>query len=114
MYRSYLIRILKVMKTITDKKLYNEPTTVTIDCGQLGATIYDGNKQRKAVKIPFEDLFNLPNMLPKGSSIWGERAHYGVPQVEKSLAQYFTSEVLLKFYADVKTMVLICVFTLSV
>ena len=85
-----------------NKKLYTEPTTVTIDCGELGATIYDGNEQRKAVKIPFEELFNLPNILPKGSSIWGERAHYGVPQVEKSLAQYFTSEVLLKFYANCK------------
>jgi hypothetical protein len=81
-------------------KLYQEPTTVTIDCGQLGATIYDGNNQRRAVKISFEDLFNLPNTLPKGSSIWGERAHFGVPQKEESLAQYFTSEQLLKFYSD--------------
>jgi hypothetical protein len=85
----------------TNNKLNNEPTTVTIDCGQLGATIYDGNNNRRAVKISFEDLFNLPNTLPKGSSIWGERAHFGVPQrQEASLAQYFTSEQLLKFYSD--------------
>lgn len=83
-------------------KLYSEPTTVTIDCGQNGATIYSGNEQRRAVKISFEDLFNLPNTLPKGSSIWGERAHFGVPREEDSKAQYFTSDQLLKFYSDCK------------
>jgi|694.fasta_scaffold16109_3 hypothetical protein len=90
------------MKNTTklNDKLNNEPTTVTIDCGQNGATIYDGSEQRRAVKISFEDLFNLPNTLPKGSSIWGERAHYGVPREEDSKAQYFTSSVLLKFYSD--------------
>lgn len=88
------------MKTKNNDKLYTEPTTVTIDCGQNGATIYDGNNQRRAVKISFEDLFNLPKTLPKGSSIWGERAHFGVPREEESLAQYFTSEQLLKFYSD--------------
>jgi hypothetical protein len=85
----------------SNDKLSNEPTTVTIDCGQNGATIYDGNNNRRAVKISFEDLFNLSNTLLKGSSIWGERAHFGVPQQqEASLAQYFTSEQLLKFYSD--------------
>lgn len=102
MYLSYLIRITMNDNNKNEGKLYSEPTTVTIDCGQNGATIYSGNEQRRAVKISFEDLFNLPNTLPKGSSIWGERAHFGVPREEDSKAQYFTSEQLLKFYSDCK------------
>jgi hypothetical protein len=86
----------------TENKLSNEPTTVTIDCGGNGATIYSGGNERRAVKISFEDLFNLANTLPKGSSIWGERAHYGVPSDEHSKAQYFTEKQLLKFYSDCK------------
>jgi hypothetical protein len=84
----------------SNNKLTIEPTTVTIDCGQNGATIYDGGKQRKAVKISFEELFNLPNTLPKNSNIWGERAHFGVPQGEYSLAQYFSASKLLEFYKN--------------
>lgn len=92
------------MKNINKKDgvLYSEPTTVTIDCGQNGATIYDGNTQRKAFKIGIQDILDLPNILPKGSAIWGERAHFGVPRGDYSLAQYFTEKELLKFYSDCK------------
>lgn len=76
------------------------PITATIDCGQNGATIYDGNSNRKAVKIPIKDILNLPNILPQGSSIWGERAHFGVPRSEYSRAQYFTQSELFKFYDE--------------
>jgi len=100
MYLSYLVRIIMNTKNKKDKKLYTEPTTVTIDCGKNGATIYDGNTQRKAVKIAVKDILNLPNLLSKGSSIWGERAHFGVPRGEYSLAQYFTQSELLKFYSE--------------
>lgn len=83
-----------------DTMLYTEPVTVTIDCGKNGATIYDGNNKRKAEKISFKELLNLANTLPKGSSIWGERAHFGVPRTEFSKAQHFTSSELLKFYTS--------------
>jgi hypothetical protein len=88
------------MKNKINDKLHSEPTTVTIDCGQNGATLYDGNNQRKAVKIAVKDILNLPYLLPQGSSIWGERAHFGVPRGEYSLAQYFTQSELLKFYSE--------------
>ena len=72
-----------------------------IDLGRNQATIY--NSEIDEVKtISHEQILDLPNELPEGSLIVSEYAHLGCPKKEKSLAQVFEADTLLKFYSDLR------------
>ena len=74
----------------------NKHKLITIDCGQNSATIYDGETVKT---ISHKEILSLPDKYDN-CMIVGEDAHFGVPRSEKSLAQPFTKNQLVKFYND--------------
>ena len=74
----------------------NKHKLITIDCGQNRATIYDGETVKT---ISHKEILSLPDKYDN-CMIVGEDAHFGVPRSEKSLAQPFTKNQLVKFYND--------------
>lgn len=72
-----------------------------IDCGMSKATIY--NSETDEVKtIKHQQILDLVDELPEGSLIVSEYAHLASPKREKSRAQVFEADVLLKFYSDLR------------
>ena len=77
--------------------------THVIDCGQNTASIFDATSGEDRAKIVSHDhLLDLPNLLPPGSSICGEYAHFGCPRQKYSLSQPFTAFKLSKWYEDLR------------
>lgn len=76
-----------------------DKVTHTIDCGRNSGVIYDVEKDRHET-LTHAQILDLPNQLPPGSFVAGERAHFAVPRTKKSLAQVFTEDQLLQFYFD--------------
>jgi hypothetical protein len=76
-------------------------TMYVIDCGMSKATIY--NSETDEVKtIKHQQILDLVDELPEGSLIVSEYAHLASPKREKSRAQVFEADVLLKFYSDLR------------
>lgn len=72
-----------------------------IDCGMRQSTIYNSETDTTEV-ISHLSILELPSKLPSGSKIVSEYAHLGCERKERSLAQVFTADQLLKFYDDCK------------
>jgi len=76
-----------------------DKVTHTIDCGRNSGVIYYVEENRHET-LTHAQILDLPNQLPAGSFVAGERAHFAVPRTKKSLAQVFTEDQLLQFYYD--------------
>ena len=70
---------------------------VVIDCGKNSATIYWPNSDR-CEEVPAPEILNLPELLPEGSMLVGEAAHYAAERKKFSLAQPFSGDQLLDLY----------------
>lgn len=77
----------------------SDKVTHTIDCGRNSGVIYYIEENKHEI-LTHAQILDLPNKLPEGSFIVGERAHFGVPRTKKSLAQVFTEDQLFQFYSD--------------
>ena len=74
---------------------------VVIDCGKNSATIYWPNSDR-CEEVPAPEILNLPELLPEGSMLVGEAAHYAAERKKFSLAQPFSGGQLLDLYRRFK------------
>ena len=68
-----------------------------LDCGRNTATIYNSETDECEV-ITHQELLNLPETLPAGSTVVCEKAHLAIPRTRKSRAQPFEDVVLLNLY----------------
>ena len=68
-----------------------------LDCGMNTATIYIA-KTGEVETIRHDALLNLPESLPRGSTIVCEYAHLGCPRKKRSLSQPFEDYRLLDLY----------------
>ena len=72
-----------------------------LDCGMNTATIYSA-KTGEVETIRHDALLNLPESLPKGSTIMCEYAHLGCPRKKRSLSQPFEDWRLMDLYERFK------------
>ena len=72
-----------------------------LDCGKNSSTLYNPVTNMVTV-ISHEEVLNLHDSLPEGSTLVCEYSHLGYSRREKSLSQPFTAEELLGLYKDLK------------
>ena len=72
-----------------------------LDCGKNSSTLYNPVTNMVTV-ISHEEVLNLHDTLPEGSTLVCEYSHLGYSRREKSLSQPFTAEELLGLYKDLK------------
>lgn len=88
-----------IARSWCDPSQYDE--VVGLDFGGNVAHYYMA-RCRKKNHMPFKQLLSWLLRLPCNTLVVCESAHLGAPQTEMSLAQPFTAEQLLKFYADLR------------
>jgi hypothetical protein len=69
-----------------------------VDLGSNKVTAYSHSDQ-KWFEFKASELFKWSTSLPSGSILIGENAHFACPRTEKSKAQYFEADELLRWYA---------------
>ena len=79
----------------------NVENLFVLDCGKNSSTLYNPVTNMVTV-ISHEEVLNLHDTLPEGSTLVCEYSHLGYSRREKSLSQPFTAEELLGLYKDLK------------
>jgi hypothetical protein len=81
------------------RRRVEEGKLVSLDYGKAGVAVHDG---KQTVLKNASEAFDFVKENYKGWALVGENSHFGVPRTNKSLAQPWKSEYLLKLYNELE------------